>query len=180
MELNIDTLKPSLNKRQKRRDKRLNKELTECYRTKYGAWEVKGYKKRVRKNEFEQAKNKEGIKEMHKGGTKYFNDNLEPLVRYLEAHVGQHWDKVYSKLCKQLDKKSVSGLHVFQHLKHFVCEKVWIEDKKVYDADLSYVSRKLLVSTERCPRFYVSPKTGQLIKARLVRRKEYSEIVLNG
>lgn len=101
---------------------------------------------------------------MHGGGTKYFNDNLEPLMRFLNTYQGSNWNKLYKELCRSLDKRKLSGLHVFNHLWDFVFIDTYIEDKKVYC--IRYGCLQELVSTEKWPRFYVNPKTGQLFKAR--------------
>ncbi|MBC7921211.1 MAG: hypothetical protein H7Z75_08980 [Ferruginibacter sp.] len=165
---NADLLKPALRKRQKRRDKRLAEELIECYRSGWRVKTSKGYRKQLRQSQFERAKHQEGMKEMHGGGRKLMTDNLEPLIRYLRSNVGQHWDKVYSNLSNKLDKSSVTGLHVFQHLTDFVHTKVILENRKVYPADLSWCRRGSteLVSHEKWPSFYVHPKSGVLMEAK--------------
>jgi len=166
----IEYLKPSLCKRQKRRDKRLDEELIECYRTGMRTKQKKGYKNKMKRNNYELATKHESIKFMHGGGTKHFNDNLEPLQRYLTSKVGKNWDKIHGELCRQLKKNSVSGLHVFNHLFDYVYVNVIVEDKTVYY--LRYGKYVTLRSTESWPKFYVNNKTGQLMKARLITTKE--------
>lgn len=161
----VQYLKPSLQKRQKRRDKRLGEEVIECYRSGTRSKKMKGYDKKFLKNGFEESHKHEGITFMHGGGTKYFNDNLEPLKRFLLSHVGKNWDKTYSKLCSQLDKNTVNGLHVFNHLFDYVQVKTFIENRKIYNTRYGRISE--LKSTKWFPRFYVDHKTGQLRKAPL-------------
>ena len=161
----LDYLKPSLQHRQKRRDKRLGEEVIECYRNGWHTKKMKGYDKKFKADNFENAHQHESIKFMHGGGTRYFNDNLEPLKRYLLSHVGKNWNKVYSALCSQLDKTTVSGLHVFNQLYDYVHENTFIDGKKVFY--ITYGGRKELTSSPFSPRFYVHPKTGQLMKARV-------------
>ena len=167
----LQYLKPSLCKRQKRRDKRLDEELIECYRI---GWRTKNYKRghkeQQKKNQYEHARSHESMKLMHKGGTKTFNDNLEPLLRYLVSHVGKNWNKVHGELCKQLKKNTVSGLHVFNHLFDYVQVDVKIENKKVYY--FRFGKYEELRSTERAPKFYINEQTGQLMKATLITNKE--------
>ncbi len=163
-------LKPSLCQRQKRRDKRLDEELIECYRRGMRSKEKKGYKNKIKQTGYETAQQKESMKFMHGGGTKSFNDNLEPLKRYLESRVGKNWYKVHSKLCSQLKKNTVSGLHVFNHLFDFVHVNVVVKDKTVYY--LRFGKYEVLRSTARWPKFYVNSKTGQLVKATLITQKE--------
>jgi transposase-like protein len=171
---NLNYLKPSLQKRQKRRDKRLDEELIECYRRGWKTKQIKGYKDRVKRNLYEHAKQKESMKFKHGGGTRSFNDNLEPLQRFLASNVGKNWDKLYSELSKQLNKNTISGLHVFNHLFDFVYEKVVIDGKKVYY--IKWGKYNELRSSERFPKFYINPKTGQLVKAKLITNKELRKL----
>jgi hypothetical protein len=160
----VEALKPSLLKRQKRRDKRLSEELIECYRGGRRIKSAKGYQKTIVKDEFAHALQKESIKLM-KGNSKYLTDNLEPMIRFLNSKVGKHWDKVYSELSKKMNKSSMLGKHLNDHLFDFVKTKVIIEDGKVY-ALHRWSGQQALVSYERYPRFYVHPKSGVLMKAK--------------
>ena len=172
----LEYLKPSLQKRQKRRDKRLDEEVIECYRKGSRAKQKKGYKNKLKRNNFEHAHQHESIKFMHSGGTKYFNDNLEPLIRFLHSKVGKNWNKVHAELCRSLNKRTVSGLHVFNHLYDFVQMNTHIKSKKVYYMRGGKFTE--LISTEKYPRFYIHPKTGQLMKAKLVNNKKQKELWL--
>ncbi|MEM7296929.1 MAG: hypothetical protein AAF391_01535 [Bacteroidota bacterium] len=166
---NLEMLKPSIRKRQKRRDKRMGEELIECYRTK--SWEIssktKGYDKRNVGNDFQWAKSKEGMK-IRSGGTKYQTDNLKPLVRYLESKQGKFWDKVYSDLCQKMDKNTLLGQHLFDHLMDFVETKVTIESGRIMSLS-SWGGLKELYSGFY-PQFYVHPKSGVLLKVKKKRR----------
>ncbi len=157
-------LKPSLQKRQKRRDKRLDEEVIECYRagTRIKRW--KGYKKMFERNQYEHAKKQESIKFMH-GSTRYFTDNLQPMIRLLESKKGKYWNKVYAEICSKLDRKTVSGEHVFNHLFDFVQTRVVIKNKKVIGTDRQGRPAQLY-STPYWPRFYVHPVSGVLHKAK--------------
>lgn len=160
---NVEYLKPSLQQRQKRRDKRLDEEVIECYRRGSRTKQMKGYKNKRKRNMYEHASQKESMKFMHGGGTKYFNDNLEPLIRYLGKNTRRPWNKVYSELCRKLDKTTVSGLHVFNHIFDYVSEHVWIENKEVYE--LKYGRKTPVISREKGKSFYVHPQTGLLLMA---------------
>jgi hypothetical protein len=107
---------------------------------------------------------------MHNGGSKFFNDNLEPLIRFLNTHCGKNWNKIFKELCLKLDKRTVSGLHVFNHLWDFVYINVQLENKKVYYMRSGRLEE--LLSWGKWPRFYVNPKTGQLCKARFYNEKK--------
>ena len=169
---NLDMLKPSKRKRQKRRDKRLHEELIECYRS-GGRWtgkKGKGYDKNQVGNEFQYSPKSEGIKK-RSGGTKWQNDNLQPLIRYLDKNTGKYWNKVYSGLCKKMDKNSVIGQHLFDHLFDFVHVNVYIEDKKVMGPGRFGGKHYELSSTRWWPAFYVHPKSGVLMKAKIKKYK---------
>ncbi len=168
---NLQYLKPSL---QKRRDKRLDEELIECYRHGSRLKQMKGYRNMVIRNNFEHALQHESMKFRHGGGSKYFNDNLEPLIRLLQRRCNRPWNKTFSELNKHLSKGTVSGLHVFNHIFDFVQTKVWIENKNAY-----YYwngKKREIVSCGPRKEFYVHPVNGLLKKGREVSRKELKEL----
>lgn len=51
---------------------------------------------------------------------KEFTDKLNPLRKYLRKQAGRPWDDVYSELREHLDFRSVSGLHIWDHVKQEV------------------------------------------------------------
>ena len=71
---------------------------------------------------------------------KEFSDRLGPLKKFLRSRVGQHWDKVYSELSQSLDRRSLTGLHIWQH--------VWME-----------VERDCILGFDR--KIYPNPKYGR-------------------
>ena len=171
---NLNMLKPSKRKRQKRRDKRMHEELIECYRRNGGAGnKAKGYDKRQVGTEFQFSPKQEGIK-ARSGGYKWQTDNLAPLIRFLDKNTGKYWNKVYSQLCKKMNKNGVLGQHVFDHLLDFVHTKVYIEDKKVMGPGRFGGTHYELYSTRWWPTFYVHPKSGVLMKAKTITRKEWN------
>jgi len=90
---------------------------------------------------------------------KDFSDKLGPLKKFLRKQVGRPWDAVYSELSTHLDKRTVSGLHIWDHVWQFVerhCEEI---DGQVY--------RKASIWRWAMPRgtitgLYVHPRTGIL------------------
>jgi len=160
--MNFNELKPSKQVRQKRRDKRLGEEVIECGRQGAGWEKTRRFVRFRREGGAEAARTMERMKLHH--GTKSLTDNLEPLYRFLNSHVGKHWDKVYAELCQKLDKSSMQGQHVFQHLHHMVYQKVRIEAGTVY-ATGPWGIHPLRSYCNRAT-FYVHPKTGILKKAR--------------
>lgn len=149
--------KPSRASRQKRRDKRLHEEVIECRRWGGGdsnkKYRTKG---RTRRQQRERLSGdmpfRVSIGEKHKATS--FDDNLEPLLRFLQQSVGRHWDDVYSELSQQLDRSTVTGLHVFQHLEHYISTSPQ-EDFN----PKNYTSRKTGVGRW----FRIHPNTGILL-----------------
>lgn len=65
--------------------------------------------------------------------TKFFDDHLQPLRRWLRKQVNRPWDKVYSELCATIDTRTTTGQHLLHHLRREVehdCEQR--EDGRVY------------------------------------------------
>jgi hypothetical protein len=57
---------------------------------------------------------------LHRKGKHYyreFNDCLSPLRKFIEAHVGQPWNDVWSKLCSMADRGNIRGWHFLDHAK---------------------------------------------------------------
>jgi hypothetical protein len=159
-----EELKPSLLKRQMRRDKRLGEEVIECYRRGWRTKQGKGYLKRAQQNAWEGSGSRESIKFRHGSGRRSQSDNLEPLIRFLRSHVGKHWDGVYSELCRSLDGKSMTGQHVLDHLKHFVQVKVLKEKGKLISLDGG--RPHVIGQWYGRAHFYVHPKTGVLMEVK--------------
>lgn len=52
--------------------------------------------------------------------TKYLNENLAPLRRYLASQVGRPWSKVYAEICANLRPTSTVQQHVRDHVEDYV------------------------------------------------------------
>ncbi|MBC7880701.1 MAG: hypothetical protein H7Y37_05150 [Anaerolineae bacterium] len=129
----------------------------------------------------------------HAGNHKYLTDNLKPLERYLHKQVGRPWDKVYSELCKRLDRSTVSGMHVFSHIHQFV--KGFIEpgkDNYYYDQIIFEQIGKRMVPhlsgggwQSKRPLYnalFIHPSTGMLTlaKPKVAVKPLIEQVVLNG
>lgn len=57
------------------------------------------------------------------GNRKEFNENLQPLRRYLERQVGRPWSKVYAEISENLRIDNAVQQHVRDHLRDFVLVK---------------------------------------------------------
>lgn len=100
-------------------------------------------------------------KEDSLGIHKQFSDKLGPLRKFLHSRVGQHWDKIYSELSQNLDKRSLTGLHIWDHVWQFVEKDCLIgPDKKVYRKAAFWGKRSEVKG------LYIHPKTGVLSRAR--------------
>jgi len=53
-------------------------------------------------------------------GRKELNEYLNPLVRYLAKNCNRPWNKVYSEICENMDRRGVVQDHIFQHLFDYV------------------------------------------------------------
>jgi len=76
---------------------------------------AKGYSKRWQQTPPEDWPKRENII-AHKGRTKYFNEHLGPLRRYLAKQVRRPWNKVFAEICENLRLDSVVQSHVRDHI----------------------------------------------------------------
>lgn len=67
---------------------------------------------------------------------KEFNENLKPLMRYLESQVGRPWSKIYSEIRKHISSSSTVQQHLLDHMMH------WIAFKPS-DVDIKYKEFKI-------------------------------------
>ena len=65
-------------------------------------------------------------------GSKWLNENLAPLKRYLQKQHGRKWDDVFSEICEHLDTGSIVKMHVREHLGDFVMRKVRVDENGHY------------------------------------------------
>ena len=94
-------------------------------------------------------------------GSKEFSDLIGPLKRFLRSKVGCHWDKVYSELSQVLDKRSLTGRHIWIH--------VWMEVEKdctVGQDGKIYPNPKFGRHLPLGGTLYIHPKTGVLCWAK--------------
>lgn len=77
------------------------------------------------------------MKPSRHGDFKELNENLAPLMRFLQTQVGRPWDKIYSEIREHLSPKNAVQMHIMQHLVHLVyTDAKRFEDGKYYS--LSY------------------------------------------
>lgn len=107
-------------------------------------------------------------------GSKYLNENLSPLYKFIDSKIGKYWNKVYSEIREDLDTNSAVHMHIMQHLWQYVTRHVEVRDGKVYalpqgDGFWGRGERELNDGD-----IYVHPKSGVLCryKRRKVPRKK--------
>jgi hypothetical protein len=102
---------------------------------------------------------------------KEFSDLINPLRRYLWTCVGTPWRKVHSELSLKLDRRSVSGSHIWDH----VMQEIEI-DCYIGDDGLAYSNNRRFLGRgceDPIEGLYVHPKTG-LVRAQslgLIRKR---------
>jgi hypothetical protein len=90
---------------------------------------------------------------------KGFTDVLGPLRGAIRRNLGRPWDKVFSEFCRVLDRRSLSGYHIWTHLQSEVQTNTFIENGKVLSLPRhSWLPREV-------DGFYVHPITGILCHA---------------
>ena len=109
--------------------------------------------------------------------TKWLNENLSPLERYLHSQVGRPWDRVYSEICERIDRRSTVQQHIHQHIGDFVAMQVSrVGGELVYQ--WRYGPPRPLAG-RGAPALYVDPRTrllrtnGAMEKARMSAWAEY-------
>jgi len=135
-------------------------------------WPGKGYRKRLKKYQEagDSPPRREGMKHSYGYGIKHFNEHLGPLRRFLDANVGRPWDKVYSEICKHVDRGNVVQKHILTHLFDYVVVDTVLIDGEPCRAKphWGYCYGEPLRTSNRYHRWYVCPSSGLLRKSRYV------------
>lgn len=130
----------------------------------------KGYRKEFRKtfDSDDPPLAREGMK-ARTGGTRFFNEHLAPLRRFLDSNVGRPWDKVYAEICEHVDRGNVVQKHVLTHLFDYVVTTVVLIDGRPCDGRPGYRYGDPLRESTAYHQWYVCPKSGLLRRSRHVR-----------
>ena len=99
----------------------------------------------------------------HRGGTKSLSENLKPMVRFLEKHLGRPWNDVHSEISARLRIDSAVQKHVMDHLRQMVEVNAILVDGCVRAPEGDWLARRS---------FYVCPRTGQLRRPPQGRKKK--------
>ncbi|MBX9926030.1 MAG: hypothetical protein K2Y05_06705 [Hyphomicrobiaceae bacterium] len=93
--------------------------------------------------------------------TKWFNENLAPLRRYLETQSGRPWNDVRSEISAHLRPSSTVQQHVIDHIADFVAVTTWRDGADVWTMGRWRGPTRLVDSRQR---LYVDPDTGRLAR----------------
>ena len=94
---------------------------------------------------------------------KDFSDLINPLKRYLRSCIGKPWRKVHSDLSQKLDRRSISGSHIWDHVMWEVETDCFIGPDR-----LAYSNRRPRRRGEQpIVGLYVHPRTGLIREQRL-------------
>ena len=94
---------------------------------------------------------------------KEFSDLINPLKRYLRTCIGRSWKKVHSELSRKLDRRSLSGLHIWNHVLAEIETDCYIGgDRLVYSNNRRYRTDEFPIRG-----LYVHPKTGVIREQRI-------------
>lgn len=110
--------------------------------------------------------------------TKYLSDHLGPMRRLLRSQLGQPWDQVYSKICREVKGNTMAGQHVLGHLWAYVCTAVEMVDGVPHArGGAVWHSPFQPLGGWRYDDFYVHPETGLLC---LADHRKQSKLPLSG
>jgi len=90
--------------------------------------EVTDHRRRARDGDGSDLPQKSSMKPKGKNSwhKKELSDFLNPLIGFLRKNCGRSWNKVYSEISENLDRRGVINAHVFQHLETMVTTKpIW-------------------------------------------------------
>lgn len=96
---------------------------------------------------------------------KYPNENLNPLRRYLESQVNRPWDKIYSELCANIDRRNTVQEHIFTHIDNFVARNAMLIGGEVHVMRRNW-GREPTPLRDADVELYVHPRTGILLRNR--------------
>ena len=115
----------------------------------------------------DQPKKARGFESYTNGSEKSFTDVLGPLRGFLRKNLGRPWDKIYSELSAGLDKRKVTGKHIFDHVH-------WMVEKHCFIGNDGGVYSK---SDGEWPvtGMYVHPRTGLLCEVPRCKRKRWKQ-----
>jgi hypothetical protein len=130
---------------------------------------TKGYRRTLQRLGDEGLARREGMKRRSGGGTKFLNEHLGPLRRYLDSQVGRPWDQVFAEICAHIDRDSAVQDHVRDHVADYVTTHVVLIDGVPCsnEGDRSHGQPLRRMAWWRRRHWYVCPRTGILRRVEL-------------
>jgi hypothetical protein len=89
-------------------------------------------------------------------GYRALNENLNPLRRYLGSQVGRPWNKVYSEIAENIDRRNTVQQHIYQHIDDFIAIHVELRE----GGRLVDLTHHLYSDGNVTQGLYVDPRTG--------------------
>jgi hypothetical protein len=137
----------------------MHKVIVERPRRGRGPYRPPAWEKNAR---LEDLPTKEGIRKRHVRDSKALNENLAPLLRYLEKQVGRPWNAVYRDISAGLRPSSAIKKHVRDHVWDYVERYATLGPNGQVVAQ----RQRGYVYTLRPGALYVHPRTGLLAKVK--------------
>jgi hypothetical protein len=100
-----------------------------------------------------------------RGGTKWLNENLAPLVRFLRRRVGCPWNEVHREMAAQLSLDSAVQKHVLDHVWHMIELHPILVDGRPHHPRAMRGRLQPIEDHGWRRSFYVCPATGRLLLA---------------
>jgi hypothetical protein len=98
---------------------------------------------------------------------KEFSDLINPLRRYLRSCIGKPWNKVHSELSQKLDRRSLTGSHIWDHVMWEIETDCYMgQDRLAYSSKRTYRLSEIPIDG-----LYVHPKTGLIREQRRPMRR---------
>ncbi len=101
--------------------------------------------------------------------SKWLNENLSPLYRFLRKAVGRNWNRVYSEICENLSPSNTVQQHVRDHVTDYVATCTTVKDGEILVASKRWNEPQRL--RESFYEFYVHPVSGMLLLNRFYRNR---------
>jgi hypothetical protein len=114
--------------------------------------------------------------------SKWLNENLAPLRRFLRRRVGQPWNTVHAEICAHIQCDSAVQKHVLDHLRHYVELHPVFIDGVPHHAQARRFGRAdghgYPPLSDYGRSFYVCPQTGTLQHVRRQPRRVRSDVAM--
>lgn len=114
----------------------------------------KGYRKYLQSTPLEELPSREPMLGRWKGRSKWLNEHLGPMRRFLRSNLGRLWNDVHSELCEHVSFENAVQSHVLDHIYDFVHRRVELREGQIISISEWGYSRAL-----RLGEMYICPRT---------------------